>query len=243
MTAAAGLVTYNLLVVVSIWAGAVLAFFGPDHRRFVRATVSFSAGIFLGVAFLHMIPEAIEILDSASGYWILAGFVLFNLLERFVMTHPCEEDHCDYHRVGLAALLGLSLHSVMNGIALGSSLLVPGLGLPVLLATLVHKAPESYSLTSLLLLGKGRRTGLFGYVAVLSVMVPLGTLLAYLGLASHGSSVVGAAVALSAGTFLQIATGDLLPEMHGPRQSRTDGLIGFFLGLAAVGLTRFMGGH
>ena len=40
------------------------------------------------------------------GAWMMAGFLLLLVLERFMMVHACEEHGCDYHTVGLAAFVG-----------------------------------------------------------------------------------------------------------------------------------------
>jgi len=234
MTGTGGVILYNVGVVVVIWLGAFLSTLYKKDGEVIRIIVSFSAGIFLGVSFLHMIPESAEILGHQVGMFVLFGFLILYFLERFAMVHPCDEGSCHYHHIGIAAFLGLSLHSLMNGVALGASLLVPGLGLAVFLATAIHKGPEAFSLTSLLTLGNRSRAKVIAYLVAFSAMVPLGSLIAMFGVSAMGEKAVGAAVALSAGTFLQIATGDLLPETHSPGTHKTKVLLGF---VAGIGLT------
>ncbi|MFH1018201.1 MAG: ZIP family metal transporter [Pseudomonadota bacterium] len=235
-----GALAYNASIVAMIWLGAFLSLAGRRQHRFPRLAISFSAGLFLGVSFLHMIPESIRLLGEQAGFCILGGFLILQLLERFVMTHPCEEEECDYHQVGIAAFVGLSLHSLMNGLALGASLLVPGLGFNVFLATLAHKMPESFSLSTLLLAGKRTAFQVGRYVLALSLMVPLGCGIALAGVAPYGEKAIGAAVAVSAGTFLQIATNDLLPETHAVGADRWRTLGSFLLGLALTAVPKLM---
>jgi len=64
-------------------------------------------------------------------------------MERFVFIHACEEHECDIHQMGIPAFLGISLHSLLDGVALGAGLLLPQLGPVVLLAVIVHKMPDS----------------------------------------------------------------------------------------------------
>ncbi|HLG19665.1 MAG TPA: ZIP family metal transporter [Bdellovibrionota bacterium] len=235
-------ILYNGFIVLVIWMAAWFAGWRRDNGQSVRLIISFSAGIFLGVCFLHMIPESAHLLGDKVGLFVLVGYLTLYLLERFIMVHPCEEDACDYHRVGLAAFFGLSLHSLINGLALGSSLLIPGLGFAVFFATLAHKGPESFSLTSLLILGHRSKAQVLTYLAVFSVMVPIGTVIALVGLEPFGQKVIGAAVAVSAGIFLQIATGDLLPEMHHSGGHRFAGLFLFLLGIGLAMAGHWIGG-
>ena len=43
-------------------------------------------------------------------------------MERFVFIHACEEHECDIHQIGIPAFLGISLHSLLDGVALGAGL-------------------------------------------------------------------------------------------------------------------------
>jgi zinc and cadmium transporter len=243
MTLPAGTILFSSLIVAVIALAAWLAFRGLRSPAFTRFAIHFSAGVLLGVSFLHMMPEAYDHVGSSqAGLFVLLGYFSIFLLERFVMIHPCEEHGCDYHTLGLAALAGFSFHSFLGGVALGSSLLVPGLAMAVFIATIVHKGPEAFSLASLLLLGQGSRRKAIGMIALFSLMVPLGVFLAVLELPSFGDRFVGIAVALSAGTFLHLATGDLLPGTHSRGGDRWKGLAGFVLGIGFTIVTKWMEG-
>jgi zinc and cadmium transporter len=60
-------------------------------------------------------------------------------MERFVFVHACEERDRDIHQMGIPAFLGISLHSLLDGIALGAGLILPQLGPVVLLAVIVTR--------------------------------------------------------------------------------------------------------
>ena len=244
MNLPAGAITYNLAVIIAIWAGGLLSLVGLRKEGMIRFAISLSAGVFLGVSFLDMLPNASELLGAHhAGMFFLLGFVGFLLLERFAMVHPCDEHACDFHKIGVAAFVGLSLHSFLSGLSLGSALLIPGLGFAVFCAMILHKAPEAFTLTSLLVLGNRPRRESLIYIGVLSLAFPLGSLIAILGLAPFGSRVVGMVVAISAGTFLQIATGDLIPQMHGKGDRRLYVIAGFILGIGLALISHLMVGH
>ncbi|MDZ7372376.1 MAG: ZIP family metal transporter [candidate division KSB1 bacterium] len=200
----------------------------------LRLSVSFGAGVLLGAAFLHMLPEAAELTGSSVGVGILAGFLLMYVTEKFVMTHPCDAEHCDYHRVGWAAFGGLTLHSLVDGVALGSGALVPAIGPSVALAILFHKLPASVALSSVLLRSGFSRLKTQLAVTAFGAGVPIGAILTRWALAGLPPSALGALVAFSAGTFIHIATDDLMPEIHRVQEGRFVNLLAFAAGLGFV---------
>jgi zinc and cadmium transporter len=232
-------ILFSALVMAAGWAGALLPmfFFRPKKdSRYLRLFISLGAGVLLGAAFLHLIPDALESIGKATGFWLLAGFLFLFLLEMFTFSHPCEEDHCDYHKIGWIAFAGLSLHNLVNGIALGSALSIPALGFVVFLATLGHKAPEFFSLSSLLVAGRRSKAQAAFLILIVSCMIPAGAVLSQLFLAQKTSQFLGAALAFSAGTFIHIAVVDLVPDIHQAKHWRNYHFAAFMSGLFLMGL-------
>ncbi len=230
---------YSGIVMVAGWFGAALPmyFHKPQKdSRYLRLFISLGAGVLLGAAFLHLIPDAIDATGKSMGFWLLGGFLFLFLLEMFTFSHPCEEDHCDYHKIGWVAFAGLSLHNLVNGVALGSALSIPALGIIVFLATLGHKAPEFFSLSSLLIAGKRSKRQAAFLIIIVSIMIPLGAVLSQVFLAQKTASVLGAALAFSAGTFIHIAVVDLVPEIHQAKNWRNYHFAAFMAGLFLMGL-------
>ena len=141
---------------------------------------------------------------------------------------------------GLSAFFGLSLHSLVTGIALGTSVMVPELGLIVFLAIILHKLPASLSLTSLFLKEGYPNKKLFFYLTTFSLMVPIGALITFLFLQHTSIKTIGALTAFSAGTFLHVASDDLLPEVHQHSHDRYSRLIAFFIGLCSIWIVTFL---
>jgi len=123
-----------------------------------------------------------------------------------------------------AALFGLALHSLLDGVALAASVSADvaehgnarWAGLAVFLVVVLHKPFDSLTLGTLMAVA-GRSSSLrhavnFGYACA----VPCGALLFYFGLVGRGADEawIGGVLALAAGTFLCIATSDLLPELQ-----------------------------
>lgn len=215
---------FSGIIVLGAIAGALVPLFAHREHRLLPL-LSFAAGVMFGAAFFHMLPEAVR----TGGYGIFSivplGFLALFLLERYVLVHVCEEPadfahHGGHGPVGLAAFLGLSAHTLFDGIALGSAV-SEGLGAVAFLAIAAHKVPSSLSLASIFRSEGKSHSAILLYATAFGLMVPVGALL-YLGLNSAISftRLAPKALAFSAGTFLYIAVSDLLPYVnrHGNRR-------------------------
>ena len=194
-------------------AGGLIPVFRPETRRSEGFVFSFGSGILLGTGFLHMMPEAAELLGASIGVAVLCGFLMLLIVEKFVMVHPCEEMGCNFHQLGMSAYLGISLHSLVDGLALGASLNDVRLSFVVFLAILFHKIPYAFSLGSLLCLGDHSRNRIVALILAFAVLTPLGAVLTWMAARTLPESMLGWALGFSAGNFLFIATSDLLPQL------------------------------
>ncbi len=227
----AALALYLPAVIFVSLIGSFLPLLRELSNRALALLLSFSAGFLLGAVFFHMVPETGKVLSTTVGWPILAGFLLIFVLERFVFVHACEERECDIHQMGIPAFLGISLHSLIDGIALGAGLILPELGPVVLLAVVIHKIPDSISITSILLAAGWARRKVAILAFFFSLTTPLGALIAYLFLRSLSVDDVAIALGISAGTFLAIATADILPQVHRIEQRNPMTLVCLFGGL------------
>ncbi len=235
------LIIYSVSIIIIAWIGGLIPFYFRHNKRMIHLFISFGAGVLLGAAFLHMIPDSVEYIGPKVGFSALLGFLLLYILEKFVMTHPCPAEHCEYHRVGLTAFIGLSLHSLITGLALGAGIMVPHLGLIVFIAILFHKLPASLSLTSLFIKENYSAKKIFSYLTGFSVMVPIGAFTTFFFFDLSGDhQTIGYLIAFSAGTFLHVAADDLLPEVHHQSSDRVLRLFTFLLGLIIIGGVKFL---
>lgn len=87
------LALYGLLVALaSLTGGWILLAMRLGHAR-LQAAVSLVAGLMLGMALLHFIPEAVQQARSpaAAMQWTLAGFLAMFFLQRFLPFHHHDE--------------------------------------------------------------------------------------------------------------------------------------------------------
>lgn len=145
-----------------------------------------------------------------------------------------------------AALVGLTLHSTLDGLALGASVAAesradhPGAlaGLVVFLVIFLHKPFDSMTLGTLMAVAHKPARLRHLVNGLYALAIPAGVLLFHLGLGSWGAGdqrLVGYALAFAAGTFLCISTSDLLPELqfHSHDRFKLSGAL--LLGIALAG--------
>jgi zinc and cadmium transporter len=227
----AALGLYLPAVIFISLVGSFLPLIRELSQRALALLLSFSAGVLLGAVFFHMLPEIGEMLGENLGWPILAGFLLIFVMERFVFVHACEERDCDIHQMGIPAFMGISLHSLLDGLALGAGLMLPQLGPVVLLAVIIHKMPDSISITSILLSAGWSRRKVAMLSLLFSLTTPVGALLAYFFFRALSPENVAIAIGISAGTFLAIATADILPQVHRIEERNPLTLVFLVLGL------------
>jgi zinc and cadmium transporter len=199
--------------------------------QFIDACLAFGAGFMLAVALLGVLPEVLR--DSAgAAIYVLLGYLAVHLAQH-VMTphfHFGEETHRVSRSAGISALLGLTLHTFFDGVAIASGFLVSGqLGILLFLAVLLHKLPEGVTIASVMVAGGQTRARALGAAAVLGLATILGVVLTEVvaPLASHG-------LALSAGVTIYVAASNLVPEFQAKRGWPSalaffGGAVGFFL--------------
>ena len=182
--------------------------------RVIEACLAFGAGFMLAVAVLGVMPEVLR--DSpGEAIYVLFGYLAVHLAQHVVTPHFHfgEETHRVSRSAGISALLGLTLHTFFDGVAIASGFLVSGrLGILLFLAVLLHKLPEGVTIASVMVAGGQTRGRALGAAAILGLATVLGVLLTEQvgGLARHG-------LAISAGVTLYVAASNLVPEFQGKR--------------------------
>jgi zinc and cadmium transporter len=197
-------------------AGAMLLFPEAVRRRIVPALVSYATGTLLGAAFLGMLPAALE-QAPARGVMatVLAGMLAFFVLEKLVLWRHFHDDGTNSH--GTAApliLFGDAFHNFVDGVVIAAAFLVSlPLGVATALAVIAHEVPQEVGDFGILL-DSGYSRGRALLLNSLSAFATLpGAVLAYLWLDAV-RQLVPYILAVSAASFIYIATADLIPGLH-----------------------------
>jgi ZIP family zinc transporter/zinc and cadmium transporter len=150
--------------------------------------------------------------------------------------HFGEETHEVSEIVSISALVGLLLHTFVDGVAVASSLGVSAsLGALVFVAVLLHKFPEGLAISSLFLAaGSGRARALMA-AAALGAATFLGVLLT-----DQLAFLQANGLAIAAGVTLYVGASNLVPEFQAKRgwAIPISFLLGCGLYLSARSLTR-----
>jgi zinc transporter ZupT len=131
----------------------------------------------------------------------------------------------------MAAFLGITLHSLIDGFALGAGLTIPTLTGAITAAIVLHKLPASLSLTGILLHCEYPKRRIVLMIVLFSLSTPIGAAVSFWALQGLTGGALYYAIAFSAGTFLAIATADLLPQIHSAPEGRYRNLAALALGL------------
>ncbi|MBI2984908.1 MAG: ZIP family metal transporter [Candidatus Kerfeldbacteria bacterium] len=192
-------------------------------QRLSSYLVSFAAGAMLGAAFFDLLAEAVSESAGRLGAvftWLLVGFLLFFLIEKFLLWHHHghgHERHDDVHEhqaLGPLIIVGDAVHNFLDGTIIAAAFLVsPALGVSTATAVLAHELPQEIGDFGILIHGGMRRRAVAGWNLFGALVSPVGTMVTLLA-AGLIDGLVLPLVALAAGAFIYIAAADLVPEIH-----------------------------
>ena len=158
------------------------------------------------------------------------------MIEQFTLKHPHDEESGEFHEIGFLTFLGLTIHNLIDGIALGSGHEVPNLTPAIFLALVLHKIPSTFSMSLLLLHGGYAKKRILILLTIVLIAIPAGTLMSQWVIGLFGENherTIGQLIFFSAGTFIYISAYELLPEMQ--RKSSPGSRIGLFF-LAGIAM-------
>jgi len=196
--------------------------------KVVKSLVSLSAGVLLGTALLHVLPEAFESHAAPQGLFatLLAGLLFFWLLEKAELyrhVHHHEGDGHDHHhhfdaqqagRGGYSVLVGDGIHNFCDGIIIAAAFLADTqLGVVTALAIVAHEVPqEAGDYIVLLNAGFSRRKALL-YNLLSGLAAVVGGVLGYF-LVGPWEALFPYLLVAASSSFIYVAVADLLPQLQ-----------------------------
>jgi zinc and cadmium transporter len=220
-TFAGGVISVLLAAALSLGASAAS----------VPMLVSFAVGTLLGAVFLDILPYALSGAGSpqAATATVLAGLLLFFMLEKLVLWRHCHQRDCEAHdpghghghrhgsggrSAGALILLGDTFHNFVDGVLVAAAFLADTqLGVVTALAILAHEVPQELS-NFLILLDSGfSRARALAWNLVSGLAMVAGGALAWVALTPL-MQWVPSLVAIAAASMLYVAVADLIPGLH-----------------------------
>jgi len=246
-------ITYTLGAVVgvsllSLIGAATVGIHQKILDKLLLFLVALSAGALFGDAFFHILPELFaEGSLFAIPTSILAGLLVFFVLEKFLHWHHGHEAHechgpdCpvrEIHPVGRLVLVADALHNLVDGaiIAVAFTASIP-VGIATTIAVAFHEIPQEISDFAILIHSGYTRARALFFNLLSGLTSVVGALLALFFTAwivGAQSVLLGVAV----GGFLYIAGSDLVPALHKERGTKASVVqfLGLVCGMAIMGL-------
>ena len=221
--------------ILSVLLAGAFAF--AARPAWVPRLVSFAVGTLLGAVFLEILPHALEHGHAKSvAISILAGLLVFFVLEKLVLWRHCHHETCEVHgveahdhshshqhnhghdqghnRAGLMILVGDTFHNFVDGILIAGAFLADTqLGIVTAMAIIAHELPQEVG-DFLVLLHSGyskSRAMFFNLLSSLAMVV--GGLLGYVALAGM-SELTPYLLGVAASSMIYVAVADLIPGLH-----------------------------
>jgi zinc and cadmium transporter len=191
--------------------------FSPSVRtRLVPWLVSYAVGALLGVALLALLPEALaELSPQAVFGTLLAGILIFFVLEKLVLLRHCHTDECQVHgATAPLVFVGDAFHNFLDGAIICTAVLtsVP-LGINTAIAVAAHEIPQEVGDVAVLLAAGYSR----GQALLLNIVTGVSGILGAIVAFTAVEVVPGIrpyVLAISSASLLYIAMSDLIPDLH-----------------------------
>ena len=226
--------------------GIIGVTFKRTSNKFLSFVLSFASGLMLAIICFDLIPEAMEISNIIS---ILAGIILgivsmiicdILVQKKFNTKNKMSIDTNSLLKTGIIVSIGLALHNLPEGLAIGSGFGASiSLGYSLAIAICLHDIPEGISMAVPMKNGGLGKLKVVFYVLMSGVTTGIG---AFLGALVGGISkdVISVCLSFAAGAMLYIVSGELVPEsnkLYQGRMTAVGNMLGFLIGLIALQLT------
>ena len=220
-------------------AGGMLLVRARSLERYLHYFVALGAGFLMATALVEMTPESLRESPRMGPVLIMFGYCVVHLLEHTISAHfhYGEETHDNEvvsHRTGNSVLVGLSVHALFDGVAIGSGFVVSqSLGWLIFLAIFLHKAPEGFTMASVMLAsGRSRAMAFYSAVALAA------STLAGVALIELAPALLPFGLPVSAGVAIYVGASDLVPEVN--QQPGVRMALVFFAGVGSFLLLRLL---
>lgn len=191
-------------------------------------------------------PEEERGEHTAIGLALIIGFALMFIIDQVSSLHMAaptsdytelDSMHGEEQQLpttvhtsapSMTPTVGLVVHAAADGIALGASASHPQLSMVVFIAIMLHKAPASFALTSVLLSSGLSHASIRKHLFIFAMAAPLGALLTYFALSFFSAAApdvleywTGVLLVFSGGTFLYVAMHALQEAAHHGKTNRS----------------------
>ncbi len=206
---------FIILIAAPLIGGSAALLLRKNSREQYKLVLSFSGAFLFSITLIHLFPVVFANNEYAGAY-VLAGFFIQIFLEQ--LTHGIEHGHFHEHLENntylLALVVGLTIHSLLDGIPLSNHQMLDQEHHSLLYGIAIHKIPEGFALASVLLFSNFKKISVMIFVGLFSLVAPAALLLSnqFSTVDAHAFSIV---VAMAVGSFLHVSTTILFESESG----------------------------
>lgn len=216
-------------------------------NKFLSFILSFASGLMLAIVCFDLIPESMEITNiSNTVIGVVLGVICMIICDVLVQkkfsgnlenTEFSSSKNTNLLKTGIIVSIGLALHNLPEGLAIGSSFEASiKLGYSLALAICLHDIPEGISMGVPMKNGGMKSTKVVFYVLMSGITTGIG---AFLGALIGGISenIIAICLSFAGGAMLYIVSGELIPEanvLYKGRFTSLGNIIGFIIGMFAT---------
>lgn len=210
------LISVTVVSLISLIGVFTLGIKQERLQRILFYLVSFSAGALLGDVFIHILPEIMKGEAALqNSVYVLAGIVIFFVLERFIMWHQSHSSHSEeIHSMVYLTTIGDALHNFLDGVAIAASFLVSiPVGVATATAVIFHEIPQEIGQFAILIHGGWSRGKalLYNFFSALTAIAGAVLVLIFSQSFEEAPTIL---LGFGAASFIYIAMSDLIPELH-----------------------------
>ena len=211
-----GLIAFSISLIsglIGITIGVVSAYSISNRgKRFEGAISGFTGGLMMSIVYIDILPEAFD----HSGLWVtiiglLLGIIFITYVDNKIDSKINKERKTsNYIKTALLITIGLALHNIPEGIAIGSLLsysMVKGLKFGILIT--IHNIPEGLMIAvPLKKTGASLKKVIFISFAI-SFFMGFGGYIGYV-LSSISSDFIAISLGIAGGIMLYITCSEIL---------------------------------
>ena len=245
--------TLTFLAGISTGIGGLIALFvKKENKKFLSASLGFSAGVMIYISMIEIFFEAkehiVEDFGENKGYWLTVITFFVGIIAMFVtdkllpssnnLTEGIQKDTKKLARMGFFTAIAVIVHNFPEGMAtFFTSLKDTGIAIPLVIAITIHNIPEGISVAMPVYYSTGSRKKAFLYSLLSGLSEPIGGVLGFILLKNIlTDAIFGSILSVTAGIMIYISFGELIPTARKYSDDNTS-TFGIFIGMAVMAIS------
>jgi len=189
-----------IIPILAVWSGFAFVWFTrPSNNDNIKLLLAFSGAFLLSLTFFELLPEVYDGHEPKTiALYILGGILMQVFLEFF--SKGAEHGHMHVHlkenKFPILLFVSLCIHALIEGVPIHNND-------SILYGIIIHKLPIAIILSIFLINSKMKISATLLFIAVFSLMTPLGS---FISTSPWVSDYGHLFTALAIGVFFHIST-------------------------------------